>query len=284
MKVWIDGAVRDARDACVPVTDHGLLYGDGVFEGIRAHGDRVFRLDRHLERLHCSAACIGLELPKSPCELRDIIHQTVSALGRPETYLRLIVTRGDGAMGVDPLTCPEPRLICIACEAEIYPRAVVERGLDLVTTSVRRPAFDVLDPRAKTLNYLNSALARREAGLRGADDGLILNAAGRIAEASVANVFALRRGELLTPPAWEGALEGVTREAVLELAGGLGLAVEERPLSRADLLSASEVFLTGTGVGLVAVRSLDGQAIAAGTPGSTTAKLREAYGELTRAN
>jgi branched-chain amino acid aminotransferase len=272
----------DGSEARIPVTDHGLLYGDGVFEGIRLAGGRVFRLDSHLDRLRHSARAIGLELPGGVAGIRAIVLETARAWGRPDGYVRLLVTRGDGAMGVDPTNCLRPRVICIATEIELYPAEKLASGVEMVTVSVRRPAPDMLDPRVKSLNYLNSVLAKREARLRGADEALILNSAGMVAEAAVANVFAFRRGKLLTPPPTDGALEGVTRASVLELALGLGISAEERSLSRMDLLSADEVFLSGTGARIVAVRSLDGAEIGTRAPGPITEKLAAAFGELVR--
>ncbi len=284
MKVWIDGRVVDGSEARVPVTDHGLLYGDGIFEGIRLAGGRVFRLDSHLARLRHSGRAIGLELPGGIADIREIVLATARAWGRPDGYVRLIVTRGDGAMGVDPTRCPSPRVICIACEIELFPAQLLATGVSMVTVSVRRPGPDVLDPRVKSLNYLNSVLAKREARLRGADEALILNSVGNVAEAAVANVFAFRRGKLLTPPATDGALEGVTRGCVMELAAGLGIPAEERSLTRMDLLSADEVFLSGTGARIVAVRSLDGAEIGVRAPGPVTEKLAAAFVEVARSD
>jgi branched-chain amino acid aminotransferase len=282
MKVWIDGRVVDAGEARIGVTDHGLLYGDGVFEGIRAYRRRVFRLGDHLTRLGVSARAIGLSLPMDPPGLRSVVLDTLRALDRDEAYVRLVVTRGEGPLGVDPTTCSTPRLFCIAAEARIHPPEVVARGLDLVTVSWRRPALDAVDPRVKSLNYLNNALAKQEARLRGADEALLLNAAGCVAEASVANVFVVSRSTLATPPPTDGALAGVTRRTVLELAPALGLAPEERSLARVDLLAADEVFLSGTGAGLVPVRTLDGAPIGAGAPGPVFARVRGAFAEATQ--
>jgi branched-chain amino acid aminotransferase len=282
VKVWLDGRVMDGRDARVPVSDHGLLYGDGVFEGIRAYAGRVFRLDDHLARIAVSASAIALDLPGGTRALREIVLETLRAFGRPDAYVRLIVTRGDGALGVDPASCPTPRTICIVDEVALYARATLERGLALRTVSQRRPSPDVLDPRVKSLNYLPSVLAKHEARSAGADEALLLNGAGQVAEAAVANVFVLRGGELATPPASDGALEGITRRSLLELAPELGLRAVERTLGRVDLLGADEVLLSGTGVGVVPVRSLDGRAIADGQPGPITEKLRLAFLERAR--
>lgn len=275
--VWIDGAVVPAQEARVPVTDHGLLYGDGVFEGIRVHGGRVFRLDDHLARLAAGAKALALALPGGAPRVREIVLETVRAHGAAEAYVRLVVTRGEGALGVDPTTCPNPRLFCLVDQVEIYPQEKLERGITLVTSSLRRPPCDVLDPRVKSLNYLNNALAKLEARQQGADEALLLNLQGKVAEASVANLFACRAGELATPPVSDGALEGITRMTILELAGQLGVPARETSLSRFDLLAADEVFLTGSGAGVVPVRSLDGRRIGSGRPGPVYAKLRAAF-------
>jgi branched-chain amino acid aminotransferase len=281
VKAWIDGRVLDAAEARVGVTDHGLLYGDGVFEGIRAFGRRVFRLDDHLARLGVSARAIGLSLPLDADGLRRVVLETLRALDLDDAYVRLVVTRGEGALGVDPTTCPAPRVFCIAAEARLFPEDKRAAGLDLVTVSWRRPALDALDPRVKSLNYLNNALAKLEARRRGADEALLLNAGGGVAEASVANVFVVRGRTLETPPPTDGCLEGITRRSVLELAPALGLEARERSLSRTDLLGADEVFLTGTGAGILPARSLDGQRIGGGPPFVTTDRVRAAYADLT---
>jgi len=201
----------------------------------------------------------------------------VRAHGGQEAYVRLVATRGEGALGVDPTTCHAPRLFCIVDRVSLYPEAKLRRGIDLVTASLRRPPPDVLDPRVKSLNYLNNVLAKHEARMRGADEALLLNLSGQVAEAAVANVFVVRAGELATPPGSDGALEGITRLTILEIAGALALPARERSLSRFDLIAADEVFLTGSGAGLVPVRSLDGRVVGAGVPGPTFAKLRAAF-------
>lgn len=275
--VWIDGAVVNESQACIPIKDHGFLYGDGIFEGLRVRQRRVFRLEDHLDRFEVAARAIALELPGGRDALRQIVIQTARAYGSDDAYVRLIATRGSGALGVDPRTCPEPRVVCLVDQLSIHSAEKLARGIDLVTASVRRPSPDVLDPRVKSLNYLNNALAVLEARERGADDALLLNAAGAIAEASVANVFVLRRGELLTPPASDGALEGITRATVLEIAPELGFRARETTLGRFDLFAAEEVFLTGSGVGIVHVRSLDGRAL-----GSAAEAPRARIGDLFR--
>ena len=274
-KVWIDGRIVAAADAKLSVFDHGLLYGDGVFEGIRLHRSRLFRLETHLARFAASARAIGLELPRAGAALAEVPVACARALGRPDAYLRLVATRGIGPLGVDPTTCRNPQLFCIAGPIALYPTDLLERGLDLVTVSVRRDPAAAADPRVKSLNYLGSALAKREASLRGADEALLLNPAGAVAEAAVGNVFLLRDGALRTPPASDGALEGVTRATILELAAELGLATRVVSLGRMDLFRAEAVFLCGTGAGSVPVRRFDAQPVAQAP--ELVARLRAAY-------
>jgi branched-chain amino acid aminotransferase len=274
---WLNGAIVDASEARIPIRDHGLLYGDGIFEGIRVRGRRVFRLDDHLARFAAGAKAIDLALPCALARVREVVLVTVRAHGAAEAYVRLIATRGEGPLGVDPLACGPPRLVCLVDSIALYPEEKRRSGIDLVTASLRRPPADSLDPRVKSLNYLISVLAKQEARSRGADEALLLNAAGLVAEASVANVFVVRGGELATPPATDGALEGITRATVLELAASLGIPARERSLGRFDLFAAEECFLTGSGAGLVAARSLDGRPIGAGAPGPVLARLAAAF-------
>ena len=286
MKIWIDGAVVDAAQAKISVLDHGLLYGDGIFEGIRITAGRVFRLDAHLRRLQTGARVLGLALPGGLEQVEKVVLETARAYAQDEAYVRLIVTRGEGELGVDPTQCASPRIICIVTSIRLYPDEKRQRGLDLVTVSVRRPAPDVLDPAVKSLNYLNSVLAKREAKLRGADEALVLNGAGHVAEASVANVFAVRDGVLSTPPVTDGALPGINRATLLELAAELGIPAREVSLGRVDLLGADEVFLSGSGAGLIHVATLDGEPI--GEPGAgqgpVLARLAEAFERFARSN
>jgi len=286
MKVWIDGQVREPENARISVMDHGLLYGDGVFEGLRVYNGRVWRIDRHLERLQGSARALGLEIPGGLGRVRAVILETVAAFLEPETeatggqaYIRLLVTRGEGPLGIDPFSCKEPRLICIVAALDLFPPDSLERGISLITSSFRRANPDVLDPGVKSLNYLTSVLAKREARLAGADDSILLNDRGRVAEASAANLFAVKRGRVLTPPVEEGALDGVTRETILELAREQGLHCSEQALTRTHLLAADEIFLTGTGARLVPVRSLDSVEIPGPVPGPITRQLDASFRE-----
>jgi branched-chain amino acid aminotransferase len=275
--VSIDGRLVQDEDAKISVLDHGLLYGDGLFEGIRVRAGRIFRLEQHLARLALGARTIGLELPFDANEQARIITDTVRAFGQKEAYVRLLVTRGEGPLGVDPTTCTKPTVVCIVAEIGLFSAEQRARGLAMITSSYRRPNPDVQDVAIKTLNYLGSALAKQEARQHGADEALLLNQSGRVAEAAVANIFALRGRSLMTPPALDGCLEGINRGAVLELARDLGFSVSERSLGRRDLFAADEVFLTGSGAGVVGVRSLDGRAIGRGVTGEVTLELERRH-------
>jgi branched-chain amino acid aminotransferase len=285
VKVWLDGRVVDAAEARIPVTDHGFLYGDGVFEGLRVYSRRVFRLERHLRRIAVGAKAIGLEIPGGAASLGPIVVETARAFGEDDAYVRLVVSRGEGALGVDPTTCARPRVVCIVDRIRLWPDEVRRRGLSLATSSLRRPSPSMLDPRVKSLNYLNNALAKLEARRAGADEALLLNAEGLVAEASVANVFCVCGGRLATPPPTDGALEGITREAILELAARAGIPAVERSLGRFDLLGSDELFLTGAGAGVAPVGVLDGARIGEGTPpGPVTRRLAADFERLARAD
>lgn len=276
MKVWYRGHIGDARECRISILDHGLLYGDGVFEGIRISGRRVFRLHDHLARLARSARAIGLELPLALDAIGALVCATAAAHGEAEAYVRLVVTRGVGELGVDPASCTEPELFCIVASLRMFPPEARAQGLRLMTAAQRRPRLDMLDPQVKSLNYLNNVLAKRDARRGGYDDALLLNAEGRVAEASGANLFAACDGVLVTPPGSEGALPGITRDTVMRCHAQAGGRVEQRALSRYELLAADEVFLAGSGAGLVGVASLDD--IPLGRPRQPLlATLAEAY-------
>jgi branched-chain amino acid aminotransferase len=281
MKVWMDGKIVDGSEARVPVTDHGLLYGDGIFEGIRVAAGRIFRLDQHLARLAFGAKALALHLPYELNVIREAIVHTVRALGERKAYIRLLITRGQGPLGVDPTSCARANCICIASTITLFSQAQRERGLDLITSSYRRPTADILDVRVKSLNYLGSVLAKLEAKQHQADDALMLNSRGHLTEAAVANVFALRAGQLFTPPPTDGCLEGINRRAVMEIAASEGLRVAEQSIGRSDLFMAEEVFLTGTGAGVIGVRSLDCRTIGSGQCGPETTKLARLHRQLT---
>lgn len=282
--VWIEGELVAPADAKISIFDHGLLYGDGIFEGMRIYGRKVFRLPDHLHRFGTAAKAIGLSLPGGLARVEEVVLDTARAFGEDEGYLRLIATRGRGELGVDPTTCGEPSLICIGSRIRLFPPEKLARGLDMITASVRRPAADALDPRVKSLNYLGSVLAKREARLRGADEALILNDSGLVAEASVANVFIVKRGVLFSPPVTDGSLEGITRASILEIAGELGIDAREQSIGRFDLFGADEVFLTGSGARVVPIATLDGQAIGEGERRPVMERLVAAFGPYSERN
>jgi branched-chain amino acid aminotransferase len=277
MKVFIDGQIVDRAEARISVVDHGLLYGDGVFEGMRAHGGMVFAFDRHLQRLTFGARALHLELPGGIDNVRDVVMRTLEADGGGDRYIRLVVTRGDGPLGLDPTRCERSRVVCIVDTIALFCDEKRAAGLSLITSSFRRPPPDVLDPRIKSLNYLNNVQAKGEAVRQGADDALMLNLRGQVAETSVANIFVVRGGLLMTPPVTDGCLEGITRGTVIECARELGIPFVERTLGRMDLFGAEEVFMTGTGAGIVRICRLDGERIGGETFGETTVQLSEAY-------
>ena len=277
--IWMNGRITDAAEARVSIFNHGLLYGDGVFEGIRFYEGRSFRLEEHLARLERSAAAIELDLPYSRGELRAAIGAVVACAGAPDGYLRLIVTRGEGDLGLDPRSCRRPTTIVAAAALRVF--APGEAGVSVIVASTRQAPADVLDARIKSLNYMSRLLARLEAIRAGADEAFMLNARGHLAEGTTDNVFLVRGGVLLTPPASDGALEGITRETVLSLARELGIPALEASLGTYDLRAAEEAFLVGTGAGLVAIRSIDGRAVAA-CPGPIFERIRPAFEALVR--
>ncbi len=276
---WIDGAIMPAARARVAVLDHGFLYGDGVFEGVRYYHRRAFRLTRHLRRLRDSAAAIHLRLPEGEDGARAAVEAVLAAAPLDHGYLRIIVTRGVGELGIDPRGCGRPGLIVIADRLTMIDPARRAGGASLVTATTRHIGPDRLDPRIKSLNYLNSILARIEANQAGADEAVMLNERGRVAEGTADNLFVVRDGELRTPPPSEGALAGVTRETVLELAASLAIPGRETVLAPYDLYTADECFLTGTGARLIPVREIDGRALSA-CPGPVYRRLAAAYDEL----
>lgn len=276
MKVWYRNQIGDARECRISILDHGLLYGDGVFEGIRITGGRVFRLHDHIARLERSARAIGLALPIRGAALAEAVLATARANGEAEAYVRLVATRGVGELGVDPASCVEPELFCIVASLRMFPEEVRAQGLRLLTSWLRRPAADMLDPQVKSLNYLNNVLAKRDARLKGYDDAVLLNQAGHVTEATGANIFAVLNGTLVTPPTADGALPGITRDSVLAMRAAAGTPVTCRSLTRYDLLAAEEVFLSGSGAGMVSVASIDDTPIGDGAR-PICEQLRTAY-------
>jgi branched-chain amino acid aminotransferase len=282
LKVYISGKLYDKDDAKISVYDHGLLYGDGVFEGIRSYGGKVFRLDRHLDRLYASARAIRLEIPLAIDAMARAVRDTLQANGITDGYIRLVVTRGAGYLGLDPRKTSNPQVIIITDHIELYPAELYEKGLAIVTASTIRNHPNALNPRIKSLNYLNNILAKIEGVDAGAPEALMLNHKGEVAECTGDNLFLVRRGELVTPPTDAGILEGITREAVIELARSAGHAVHEVALTRHDVYVADECFLTGTAAEVIPVVKCDGRPIGSGQPGPVTRDLRKRFIELTR--
>ena len=280
--VYCGGAFHSAADAAVSVFDHGLLYGDGIFEGIRAYAGRVFKLDRHIGRLADSAKAIRLTLPLSTRAIADLVVDTCRRNHIVDGYIRLVVTRGAGHLGIDPRSCREPNIIVIARPiAPFYAEGAAAQGATLVTSMLRRPAPDALSPSIKSLNYLNNVLARIEANDAGADEALLLDAQGYVAEATADNIFALTDQGCFTPPTATN-LKGITRETVIEIARELGVTIAESRFTLTDVWTAREVWMCGTGAEIVPVRSVDGRVIGDGSVGALTAKIIDAYHRLVR--
>jgi branched-chain amino acid aminotransferase len=279
-QIYVNGRFVPAEEASISVFDHGFLYGDGVFEGIRVYDGNVFRLRQHVERLYYSARCILLSIPLTPEEMSLAIVETVRRRGVPNQYVRAVVSRGAGDLGLDPRLCKHPSVIIIADTIALYPEQMYTQGLELVTVATRRTPSWALDPRIKSLNYLNNILAKLEAQQAGVEEAVMLNAEGYVAECTADNIFVIRQGQLLTPATATGALLGVTRDSVLDIAHDLGITCEETFLTRYDLYTADECFMTGTGAEIVPVIRIDRRQIGTGVPGPLTNQVRQAFAKL----
>lgn len=281
-QIYINGEYFSKDDAKISVYDHGLLYGDGVFEGMRIYGGKVFRLREHLVRLWQSAASIGLHIPPSIEELSADVNQCVAKNKLAEGYIRLLVTRGSGALGLDPYRCSNPQVIIIADKISLYPNELYENGLELVTASTIRNHPAALSPRVKSLNYLNNIMAKMEGLKAGCVEALMLNHKGEVAECTGDNIFIVKSGRLITPPIDAGILEGITRNAVLELARNAEIDTVETTMTRHDIFIADECFLTGSAAEVIPAVRLDGRQIGDGKPGPVTMQLNEAFRKLVR--
>ncbi len=281
-KIWINGKLFDKADAKISVYDHGLLYGDGVFEGICIYGGKVFRIKEHVERLYDSARSIALEIPLSRAQMAEAIESTVRANDKKEGYIRLVVTRGAGSLGLDPRKTSDPQIIVIVDDIVMYPPEMYEHGMEIVTAATIRSHPNSTNPRIKSLNYLNNIMAKLEGIRAGCHEALMLNYKGEVAECTGDNVFLVKHGILKTPPLDAGILEGVTRDAVMELANAAGIPVQEPTLTRHDVYTADECFLTGTAAEVISVTKVDGRPIGTGKPGPITRQLREAFLKLVR--
>lgn len=281
-KVYVAGKLVSAEQATVSVFDHGLLYGDGIFEGIRVYGRRVFLLKEHIERLYESALSIRLQIPLSPEEMTRAVEETVKANEISDGYIRLVVTRGAGSLGLDIRRTSNPQIIIIADTITMYPQSMYENGMKIITASTIRNHPAALSPKVKSLNYLNNIMAKIEGTDAGTEEALMLNHNGEVAECTADNIFIVKRGVLKTPQPDCGLLEGITRGAVMKLAREAGIEVRECVLVRHDIFTADECFLTGTGAEVIAVVSLDGRTIGTGIPGPVTKNLLERFRRLTR--
>src|SRR5690349_616339 len=282
LKIFIDGKYYDEKTAKISVFDHGLLYGDGVFEGIRAYNGRVFKLKEHIDRLFYSAKAILLNIPMSHADIMKATVETCRKNKIRNGYIRLVVTRGVGTLGLNPNRCKRGSVIIIAGQVQLYPEELYQRGMDIVTVPTTRNLHSALNPAIKSLNYLNNILAKIEANNAGCEEAIMLNAEGFVSECTGDNLFIVKEGHLQTPPLSAGALYGITRGTVMDLAVESGLQVSEPNLTRYDLFNADECFLTGTGAELVAVVKIDGRVIGTAKPGPVTEKLIAQYRALTK--
>jgi branched-chain amino acid aminotransferase len=282
MQIYIDGSFYPESEANISVFDHGLLYGDGVFEGIRFYNGKVFRLEEHMERLYKSAAAINLILPLDRASLTEALLQTIRHNELRDGYVRLVVTRGKGDLGLSPWNCPKPTVIIIAAKITLYPEESYQHGLKVVTCATRRIAHGALSPMVKSLNYLNNIMAKIEASHAGAGEGLMLNEQGLVAECTGDNIFLVSGGKITTPPISSGALAGVTRAVAIRIAAELGVDVSEPQVTRYDIYTADECFLTGTAAEIIPAVELDNRPIGGGKPGPITKRFIERFRELTQ--
>ncbi|MGB9904394.1 MAG: branched-chain-amino-acid transaminase [Desulfotomaculales bacterium] len=280
--IYLNGRYVPEEEAVVSVFDHGLLYGDGVFEGIRAYHNRVFKLKEHIDRLYNSARTIALEIPLAKEEMAGVVVETCRRNNLRDAYIRLVVTRGKGDLGLDPRKCKAPTIFCIAASIQLYPEELYQKGLEMITVATRRNLIEACNPQVKSLNYLNNIYARLEANLAGVPEALMLNQEGYVSEATGDNIFIVKDGVLVTPPPSAGILEGITRNTVIGLARQKGVKVEEKLFTRHDVYNADECFLTGTAAEIIPAVKLDGRPIGNGRPGRLTWDLIRAFRELTK--
>lgn len=282
LKIWLNGTLVERAEARINVFDHGLLYGDGVFEGIRAYRGRIFQAQAHIDRLFQSAKFIRLAIPQTPPELTQAIRDTMKANGLSDCYIRLVVTRGEGTLGLNPFKCPAPNVFCIADQIELYPRSMYEAGMPVIIAKTVRTSARMVPPQVKSLNYLNNILAKIECVDAGVSEAIMLNEHGQVSEASGDNVFVVTKGRVFTPPPGAGILVGITRGVVMRLAGKLGIPLWEKVVLPEELRKADEVFMTGTAAEVIGVSKVDGQVIGDGKVGPVTKRLTDAFHEFTR--
>ncbi|EEG76911.1 branched-chain-amino-acid transaminase [Dethiobacter alkaliphilus] len=278
--IYLNGKYVPEQEAKVSVFDHGFLYGDGVFEGIRAYKGKVFKLEEHMARLYESAKSIMLDIPESYEEMTEATLETIRQNNLEDAYIRIVVSRGTGDLGLDPRKCPKATTVIIASSITLFPEELYEQGLEVITVATRRNVPDALDPQIKSLNYLNNILVKIEANRAGVMEAIMLNGQGYVAEGTGDNVFIVKRGKILTPPSYVGALCGITRQVIIDLAAEAGYLLEERPFTRHELYVADECFLTGTAAEVIPVIGVDGRQIGSGTPGPVTRDLVARFREL----
>ncbi|MDD5311014.1 MAG: branched-chain-amino-acid transaminase [Candidatus Omnitrophica bacterium] len=282
LKIYIDGKFHQSEDAKISVFDHGLLYGDGVFEGIRTYDGLIFKMKEHIDRLYQSAHAIMLEIPMSKEEMTEAVKKTLRENQLKDSYIRLIVTRGIGDLGLDPRKCPKPTVVIITDKIKLYHQELYEKGLEIVTISTQRNIHESVNPQIKSLNYLNNILAKVEAINAGVEEAVMLNSEGYVAECTGDNIFTVKDGSLYTPPIHSGVLRGITRGAVIDIAHLKEIPIHEEVLTRYDLFNADEMFLTGTAAEIIPVVKMDRRKIGDGKPGKMTAKLITEFHKLTK--
>jgi branched-chain amino acid aminotransferase len=275
--IYLDGNYVGKDEAKISVYDHGLLYGDGIFEGLRIYNGRIFKLEEHVDRLYDSAKSIMLEVPMTRQEMIDAHVETARRNGLQDGYIRTLVTRGVGSLGIDPRSCPKATVVIIVDKIALYPAEYYEKGISVVTVATRRPAVDALTPRVKSLNYLNNVMAKLEVNMAGAQGGIMLNHDGYVTEGTADNIFVVKNGKMYTTPRFVGILEGITRNTIMDMAKEYGLCLTEEVLTRHDLFVADEIFFTGSGAEIIPVVKVDGRTIGTGAPGDVTRRFIAGY-------
>ncbi len=280
IQVYVNGQYFPKEEAKISVFDHGFLYGDGVFEGIRAYGGKVFRLNEHIDRLYNGARGIMIDIPLKKEEMAEVVLETLRRNELKDAYIRLVISRGTGDLGLDPRKCKTPTIICITDKIVLYPEELYNKGMEIITAATRRNRPEGVNPQMKSLNYLNNIMAKLEANLAGAPEAMLLNNEDYVAECTGDNIFIVKDGVLITPPPYVGILVGITRNAIMELAEKIGIKVEERVFTRYEVFTADECFLSGTAAEAVPVVKVDGRQIADGKPGPITNKILKEFKEL----
>lgn len=278
--IYLDGQFVPKAEAKISVYDHGLLYGDGIFEGLRIYSGRIFKLEEHVDRLYDSARSIMLNIPMSRQEMIDAHVETAKRNELRDGYIRTLVTRGVGSLGIDPRSCPKATVVIIVDKIALYPAEYYEKGITVVTVATRRPAVDALTPRVKSLNYLNNVMAKMEVNMAGAQGGIMLNHDGYVTEGTADNIFVIKHGKMYTTPRFVGILEGITRNTIMDMAAEFGYELKEEVMTRHDLFVADEIFFTGSAAEIIPVVKVDGRVVGTGTPGEMTKRFIAGYSKV----